>query len=171
MAAEEWKPVFQEDHKHNFTFYVCCFPKRPNTYLFSNLLESRYLMVLADYFGLTGFLRWNYTVWPRDPRNDIRYHPFPAGDTNFVYPGGDMQPQLTLRYMALRRGMEDYELLAMARNAGKVKLAEQAHGLILTNRQFDKFHDEYETYMDFEEMSAATYEDYEKMRANIYSNL
>lgn len=170
-AAEEWQRVFQKDKKHNFTFYVCCFPRCPNTYLFSNLLETRYLAILADYFGVSGFLRWNYTVWPRDPGRDIRYPPFPAGDTNFVYPGADMQPLLTLRYMALRRGIEDYELLTMARSAGETQLAEKAYGRILTNRQFSRFHDEWNTFLNFEEMSAATYEDYEKMRKEIYSVL
>ena len=117
---------------------------------------------------LDGFLRWNYTVWPRDPRYDIRYHPFPAGDTNFVYPGGDMQPLLTLRYMALRRSMEDYELLAMLRNAGQEQVVEELHRSILTNRQFSQFHDEWNTFLKFEEMSAATYQDYERMRGEIY---
>lgn len=171
MAAEEWKTVFEQDHKHKFTFYVCCFPKYPNTYLFSNLLETRYLAILADYFGLSGFLRWNYTVWPREPRYDIRYSSFPAGDTNFVYPGGAMQPLLTLRYMALRRGVEDYELLAMLRDAGQNQVTEEAHRLILTNRLFSQFHDEYNTHFKFEEMSAATYKDYETMRGEIYSAL
>lgn len=170
-AAEEWKPIFKEDKAHKFTFYVCCFPECPNTYLSSNLLETRYLAILADYFGLSGFLRWNYTVWPREPRYDIRYSSFPAGDTNFVYPGGDMQPLLTLRYMALRRGVEDYELLAMLRDAAQTQVVEEAHRMILTNRLFSQFHDEYKTYFKFEEMSTATYKDYEKMRGGIYSAL
>ena len=170
-AAEEWRTVFKEDKKHNFTFYVCCFPRCPNTYLFSDLLETRYLAILADYFRLSGFLRWNYTVWPRDPRYDIRYYPFPAGDTNFVYPGGDMQPLLSLRYMALRRSMEDYELLAMLRDAGQERVVEEMHRSILTNRQFSQFHDEWNTFLEFEEMSAATYQDYEKMRREMYNAL
>ena len=109
--------------------------------------------------------------WPRDPRYDIRYYPFPAGDTNFVYPGGDMQPLLSLRYMALRRSMEDYELLAMLRDAGQEQVVEELHRSILTNRQFGQFHDEWNTFLKFEEMSAATYQDYEKMRGAIYSAL
>ena len=171
MAAEEWKTVLAQDKKHTFTFYVCCFPRRPNTFLDSSFLETRYLAVIADYFGLSGFLRWNYTVWPRNPRNDIRYFNFPAGDTNFVYPGGDMQPLLTLRYIALRRSLEDCALLGMLRAAGKTQLIEQIHDRILTNREFGRFHDEWNTYLTFEEMSAATYEDYEKMRQEMYCAL
>ena len=50
-----------------------------------------------------------------DPRADIRYYIFPAGDTNFVYPAKNGAPLLTLRYKALRRGIELYELLERAK--------------------------------------------------------
>lgn len=171
QAAEDWKQIFREDKSHRFTYYVCCFPEFPNTFLSSELLETRYLMILADYFGLTGFLRWNFTVWPAEPRQDIRYAKFPAGDTNFVYPGGDMQPLLTLRYMALRRGIEDYELLAMLRRNRQEQVAEEVHRLILTNRLFSQFYDDDKTHFPFQEMSSAQYKDYEKMRTKIYSAL
>ena len=82
-----------------------------------------------------------------------------------------MQPLLSLRYMALRRSMEDYELLAMLRDAGQERVVEELHKSILTNRQFSQFHDEWNTFLKFEEMSAATYQDYEKMRREMYSAL
>ena len=82
-----------------------------------------------------------------------------------------MQPQLTLRYMALRRGIEDYELLAMLRDIGQNQVAEEAHRLILTNRLFSQFYDDDKTHFSFEEMSAAKYKDYEKMRTKIYDVL
>lgn len=166
-AAEDWKQIFQEDKKHNFTCYVCCLPERPNALLSSDLLETRYLAFLADYFRLEGFLYWGYTAWPSNPNQDIRYSSFPAGDTNFVYPGGDMHPMLTLRYMALRRSIEDYELLTMLRNAGQRSLLEEIHPMILTNRQFDKFYDADKANLDFKEMSSAKHKDYEKMRSRI----
>ena len=171
MAAEEWKQIFCEDKKHYFTCYVCCIPEYPNTYLSSNLLETRYLAVMADYFGLAGFLYCGYTAWPSNPGKDIRYSSFPAGDTNFVYPGGDMHPLLTLRYMALRRAIEDYELLAMLRKTQHNEIVEEVHGMILTNRQFDQFYDDDKPHFTFEEMSSAKYKDYEKMRAKIYCAL
>jgi hypothetical protein len=62
-----------------------------------------------------GFVRWNYTVWPEKPREKMSYHDWPAGDTNFVYPANDGRPILTLRYMSLKRGIEDYELISMLR--------------------------------------------------------
>ena len=171
QSSKEWKQIIREDKKRRFTCYVCCIPEYPNTYLSSNLLETRYLAIIADYFGLSGFLFWGYTAWPNDPGRDIRYSSFPAGDTNFVYPGGDMHPLLTLRYMALRRAIEDYELLIMLRKTQHNEIIEEIHRMILTNRQFNQFYNDDETYFTFEEMSSAKYNDYEKMRAKIYCAL
>ena len=94
-------------------YYVCCIPKLPNTYICSHLLEARLIPWLSWYLGLDGFLRWNYTVWPDDPIGKISYQypSFHAGDTNFVYPGRDGEPMLSLRYKALERGIRDYEII------------------------------------------------------------
>lgn len=171
QTAEEWKRIFREDKKHSFTCYVCSIPEHPNTNLSSNLLEARYLTIMADYFGLAGLLCWGYTAWPTDPAKDIRYSSFPAGDTNFVYPGGDMHPLLTLRYMALRRAIEDYELLRVLRKTQHNEIVEEVHRMILTNRQFEQFYDDDIPRISFEEMSSAKYKDYDKMRTKIYCAL
>ncbi|NLY18724.1 MAG: DUF4091 domain-containing protein [Clostridiaceae bacterium] len=101
-------------------YYVCCGPKVPNTFLASNLVESQFLGILAGILELDGFLRWNYTVWPENPRQRIRYkYPYwPAGDTNFVYPGNNGAPLLTLRYKNLKRGIEFYELIRLVIERG-----------------------------------------------------
>lgn len=96
-----------------FCTYVCCWPPFPNTFLCSPLSESRNLPWLIRYLGLDGLLRWNFTVWPKDPRRSILYRFWPAGDTNFVYPGNDGRPVLSLRYFCLRRGIRDYELMRL----------------------------------------------------------
>lgn len=107
-------------------FYVCCWPDKPNTFICSPLIESRMIPWLAWYLDLDGFLRWNFTVWPDDPRNRIsyRYPEWKAGDTNFVYPGKDGKPLLTLRYKNLKRGIRDYELMRKfgERHEGRVEL-------------------------------------------------
>jgi hypothetical protein len=28
---------------------------------------------MTEYLGYKDFLRWNYTVWPDNPRNDIKF--------------------------------------------------------------------------------------------------
>lgn len=98
-----------------FLWYVCCGPDFPNTFLRSGLTESYLIGVLTSFAGLDGFLRWNYTVFNDDPRADIRYGNFAAGDTNFVYPAKNGAPLRTLRYKALHRGIELYELLERAK--------------------------------------------------------
>lgn len=108
-----------------FLWYVCCVPAFPNTFIGSSLLEGRGLGLLTLFEGLDGFLRWNYTVWNADPRRDLRYPRFACGDMNFVYPAGDMTPLLSLRYLALKRGLEDYELLQLLNDRGETALVEQ----------------------------------------------
>lgn len=95
------------------TYYVCCGPAYPNTFLGSPAIESRIIPWIAWVLGLDGFLRWNYTVWPDDPLNhlSIKFPNWPAGDTNFVYPGKNGHPMLTIRYMNLKRGIRDYEII------------------------------------------------------------
>ena len=98
-------------------YYVCCGPRIPNTFLRSDLVEAQLLGILAGIMKFDGFLRWNYTAWPEKPREKIRYKfpGWPAGDTNFVYPGNDGRPLLTLRYKNLKRGIEFFELIQMVR--------------------------------------------------------
>ncbi|MFD2332741.1 DUF4091 domain-containing protein [Cohnella sp. GCM10020058] len=95
-------------------YYVACDVKHPNTFINSHLLEARAIPWIVRQLGLDGFLRWNYTVWPTDPLRKISYHHpfFPAGDTNFVYPGRDGRPLLSLRYKLLQKGIRDYEIIA-----------------------------------------------------------
>lgn len=99
--------------KGTISYYVCCGPKNPNTFISSPLLESRVIPWFAYLLGTDGFLRWNYTVWPDQPLEKISYaYPeWAAGDTNFVYPGKTGKPMLTLRYKNLLRGIGDYEYL------------------------------------------------------------
>ncbi|MFO7611170.1 MAG: DUF4091 domain-containing protein, partial [Clostridia bacterium] len=102
------------------SWYVCCRPHFPNTFLKSHLLESRFICILTSILGLDGFLRWNYTVWPEKPRERLifRSPAWLAGDMNFVYPGYNGAPLLSMRYKALLRGVEDFELMTMAKSKG-----------------------------------------------------
>lgn len=87
----------------------------PDSSLRAHLLENRFIGWLTAYLGLEGFLRWNFTVWPEMPREQIywNYPSWKAGETNFVYPANDGTPLLSLRYKNLKRGIQDYELIRM----------------------------------------------------------
>ena len=117
-----------------FLWYVCCIPDFPNFFIASALLEGRGVGALTYATGLDGFLRWNFTVWNRDPRQDLRYPRFPCGDMNFVYPAGDMTPLLSLRYRMLQRGLEDYELLTMLADRGQRALADELVAQLVKKR-------------------------------------
>ena len=144
MLAEHWESVarIRDAGKNSIYWYVCCGPMWPNTFICSPLLESRLIPVLTAFLGLKGFLRWNYTVWPEHPREQISYRggiSWPAGDTSFVYPAHDGRPLLTLRYKLLKRGGEDFDLLNMLRSAGKADAYEAALDCVLRTRDVTRF--------------------------------
>ena len=93
------------------TFYVCCNPPRPNTFVFSAPVESRYLGWHAAGLGYDGFLRWAYDAWPADPVRDARHRLWPAGDCFLVYPGAAS----SIRFEELRAGIVDYEKIRLLR--------------------------------------------------------
>lgn len=95
------------------TFYVCCGPAYPNTFVHSPLVESRMLPFLAAQGGFDGFLRWSYNDWPDNPYEHPEWGDWPTGDVFFVYPGTN-GPVSSLRWEQLREGIQDYELAMLA---------------------------------------------------------
>lgn len=100
------------------SWYVCCVPPRPNTFCKSPLVEGQLHGWITFFLRLDGFLRWNYCLWPQHPWNagGLAWRPrsWEMGDMFFVLPGFDGHPVETLRSEALRRAVQDYELLKMA---------------------------------------------------------
>jgi len=99
--------------KNITTYYVCCGPAFPNTFIHSPLVESRMLGLLASQGGFDGFLRWSYNDWPDDPYQHPEWGNWPTGDVMFVYPG-ENGPVSSLRWEQLREGIQDYELALIA---------------------------------------------------------
>ena len=126
-------------------WYICCGPPIPNTFLRSPLPEARLLGWLTHRLSLAGFLRWAFCLWPAKPYERISWRaPFwSAGDMHFVLPGPDGAPVETLRYEALRAGIQDYELLRMlVETLGDEKAAqvlEQAYGHLLRSESLTEF--------------------------------
>jgi hypothetical protein len=136
MSGEQEQILaLRQNIQGTLSFYVGCTHKYPNTLITSPLLESRLMPWLAWYWNIDGFLRWSYTVWPNDPLNKISYHYpfFPAGDTNFVYPGRDGKPMLTLRYKLLQKGIRDYEIMSsyVRRGGDREKLLQRMNKVFL----------------------------------------
>ena len=153
-----------------FLWYVCCGPDHPNTFLRSDLCETRLIGALTRHMKFDGFLRWNYTVWPDDPRRDIRYGAFASGDTNFVYPARNGYPLLSLRYMALRRAIEDFELLRRLDEAGRAQEADELAESVLREKDVRKYffpakeEGAPSDSLPLDQMCSVDYRDYEKMR-------
>ena len=92
------------------------------------------------YLGFDGFLRWAYTIWPTDPRNELRYSKFECGDTAFVYPAYNGDVLLSLRYKNLDRGIADYELLRLLESDGKPELANSLAASLLETTDMKEYH-------------------------------
>ncbi len=96
---------------------TCCWPLTPNTFIRSPLLEGRLHGPLAEWLKMDGFLRWAYNCWPRDPYESAATMDWPYGDAFLVYPGRSGYPVPTLRWFALKRGIQDFELMQLVKAA------------------------------------------------------
>ncbi len=165
--AQEWEKLngLREDIKGRILWYVCCEPLYPNTFISSPLLESRLIGSLTAFIHFDGFLRWNYTVWPEHPRGKVCYN-YPlwhAGDTHFVYPSHNGRPLLTLRYKALKRGIEDFELISLLREKvpHSEQILEKVWSCIFKTTDITRF---YEAGATPEALYSLNDEDYEKAK-------
>lgn len=140
-VCEEYQRIqkYRREYNKLFSWYVCCFPEYPNSYISSNLLETRLIGFLTYCLNLDGFLRWDYTVWPKNPRKDLRWHTFHAGDANFVYPNADGSVLLSLRYMQILRGVNDYLLTEMAEENG-IEIRRKILSKLLNNKSITKMY-------------------------------
>lgn len=146
---------------------TCCYPPLLNSFVRDKLTEVRLHGLIAEFMKVDGFLRWNFTVWPEDPRGFLPVNDWGAGDTCFVYPGKGGQCLLSLRYLALRRGIEDYELCKLVREkrADADKIIEKVMDCVLFDKNMAGW--DYET---FEEAPRCAYysaddADYQRARS------
>lgn len=94
------------------TFYTSCArPEHPNNFTFSPTAEAAWIGWYAAAQGYSGFLRWAYNSWVKDPLMDSRFIKWPAGDTYQVYPG----PRSSIRFERLKDGIQDYEKIRILR--------------------------------------------------------
>jgi hypothetical protein len=123
-------------------WYTCCGPSEryANRFVFMPLICPRILQWQAFVLGISGYLHWGYNFWHRLGQNasgwpginvyadhtlvnPYREHParWGVGDACIVYPDPqwwlDKGPVSSLRYEAMREGLQDYELLRMLEDA------------------------------------------------------
>lgn len=83
------------------TYYTCCTEAYPNDFTFSPPAEHVWIGWYAAAKGFTGYLRWAYNSWTKNPIIDSRFTAWPAGDTYQVYPG----PMSSIRFEKLIEGI------------------------------------------------------------------
>ena len=104
--------------------YVACEPQwdspYPNILLFNDTTEARTMFWTSYELGQTGFLYWREDYYAAVANSTYAMrNPFSAtgpGDGILVYPGaiyGQLDPIPSLRFVNMRDGIEDYDLLCM----------------------------------------------------------
>lgn len=96
------------------TFYVCCGPAYPNTFMSSGPGEAFWLGAYPAMCGLDGFLRWAWNSWPQNPKEDATYWNWKSGDTFLCYPGGEP----SWRFLELRNGIVAAEKVRLLKEQG-----------------------------------------------------
>jgi len=101
-------------------FYTCLAPTGTyaNRFIDYHLLKTRLLHWLNFHYEATGYLHWGYNHWQTEaPWVDVEpvhgnTRCLPPGDNCIVYPG-EGRPMDSIRFEAMRDGIEDYELLRL----------------------------------------------------------
>ena len=99
---------------HVTTYYVCCGPSYPNTFLTSMPDENFWIGIYPGMVGLDGLLRWAWNSWPEDPLRDGSFRGWRAGDTYLAYPGGAP----SFRFLEMSNGIATAEKLRVLREKG-----------------------------------------------------
>lgn len=123
-------------------FYTCMYPagEYANRFLELPLIKTRLLHWINYRYGATGYLHWGWNYWSPHPwENSARYSmaQLPGGDANIVYPKpGEPGVWSSIRYEAMRDGIEDHELLSQLGE----KDAAAARELVVRHiHDFDKY--------------------------------
>ncbi len=90
----------------------------PNSFTKSIPAESYWTAMFAGSLNATGFLRWAFDAWVKDPLTESTHWSFPAGDCFLVYPSyKDENPEskFSLRLAKLDEGVRDVNKLYLLR--------------------------------------------------------
>lgn len=93
------------------TYYTACGTDIPNGFTYSGPAENVWISWYAASAGFTGYLRWAYNNWVKDPLLDSRFRTWPAGDLYQIYPG----PRTSIRFEKFIEGIQDFEKIRILR--------------------------------------------------------
>lgn len=111
---EQWLPAFKAAQQKGaeLWYYTAWVPqgRYPNRLMDFPLIKTRMLHWLNYTSGTTGYLHWGWNFW------DVKFDQFAPGDNWIVWPG-KTTPRSSLRYEAMREGIEDHEYLCLLEDA------------------------------------------------------
>ena len=157
-AVDIWVPILQELHKHwdffserkkagdRLWFYTCVHPdgEYANRFLELPLIKTRLLHWINFRYGVEGYLHWGYNFWRPNPWDNAGSGNLPGGDTHIVYPAKDgLGIVESIRWEAMRDGIEDHELLSQLAEKNPTKAMELATRHILN---WDKYNTNLESF-------------------------
>ncbi len=153
---EQWLPKFKAAQQKGaeLWYYTAWVPqgRYPNRLMDFPLIKTRMLHWINYTSGTTGYLHWGWNFW------DVRFDQFAPGDNWIVWPG-TKSPRSSIRYEAMREGIEDYEYLCLLEDA--VRKAARATGAKdLDPRAF---------VLRFAAALAPTFQDYSRNPAVLFS--
>lgn len=101
-------------------FYTCVGPRGnyANRFIELPLNQTRYLHWINYKYDATGYLHWGLNYWVEDQLNADASRDrgrLPAGDNCIIYPGY-RKLYSSIRFEAMRDGIDDYQLLKMVEN-------------------------------------------------------
>ena len=115
-------------------FYTAWVPqgKYPNRLMDFALVKPRLLHWINYLYGATGYLHWGLNWW------DLKQGTFSPGDEWIVYPGKN-GPRGSLRWEAMRDGLEDYEYFKLlAARRGEARALELGRSLMRGITDYDR---------------------------------
>jgi len=111
------KKRIKEGRLVNF-YMTCCSSTHPNRYSFSPAVENYLLGWISLKHNLDGYADWAYNSWPKDVFSFPVFN-YPQGDEYFVYPGVE-GPMSSIRWELLKESIEDYELVKILKEQGRI---------------------------------------------------
>lgn len=152
-TIDVWVPVLDVLHRdHNFYldlqkegkelwYYTCVMPRGnyANRFIELPLIQTRLLHWINFKYNAIGYLHWGLNYWEKDQLNIDASRDrgrLPAGDNCIIYPGY-RKLYSSIRFEAMRDGIDDYQLLKMVEKKDSVKARGFSNELILDFNQYD----------------------------------
>lgn len=122
-------------------FYTCVGPRGnyANRFIEQPLLQTRYLHWINYKYNVTGYLHWGLNYWVKNQLDADASRDrgrLPAGDNCITYPGY-RKIYSSIRFEAMRDGIDDHQLLKMLAEKDPDKAKGLANAVILNFNDYD----------------------------------